>query len=230
MQVTLEYIEDLSPEIKTFWFKKPTGFNYIAGQFIELYLPHKADSRGQKRWFTLSSAPTSNLISITTKIIPKSSSFKKILASLNPGDEITMSDTMGDFVLPRKKDTPLVFIAGGIGITPFHSILTELTNKGEKRNISLIYAAKNQQDLVFIEELSKNSKLLPLLSNPPKNWSGLSGTLTAERILHIAEINDSTKVYLSGPEKMVESITKDLKEHLNPEQIITDYFPGYNNL
>lgn len=230
MQVTLEYIEYLSPVIKTFWFKKPAGFNYISGQFIELNFPHNADSRGQKRWFTLSSAPSDHLLSITTKIIPEASSFKKAIAKLNPGDEISMSDSIGDFVLPRKKDIPLIFVAGGIGITPFHSILKELNNKDEKRDITLIYAAKDKKSLVFLDELSKSAKVLSLLSDPPKDWSGLSGTLTAERIMQIADINDQTRIYLSGPEKMVETITNELKVNVKPEQVVTDYFPGYENL
>lgn len=98
MKVTLEFVEELSQEIKTFWFKKPSSFSYIAGQFVELYLPHKADERGPKRWFTLSSDPSNELISITTKTVNKPSSFKSALSKLQAGDEIEMSDTMGDFV------------------------------------------------------------------------------------------------------------------------------------
>ncbi|MCA9342688.1 FAD-dependent oxidoreductase [Candidatus Saccharibacteria bacterium] len=230
MKITLEYIENLSSDTKTFWFKKPPNFSYIAGQFIELYLPHKADDRGQKRWFTLSSAPSNDLISITTKVINKPSSFKNTLNKLQPGDEIEMSDTMGDFVLPRNKDIPLVFVAGGIGITPFHSMLSELASKKQKRNITLIYAANDKESLVFENELAKNCKLLPLLSDPPKDWTGLSGKLSADRIINLVDIKNSTRVYLSGPEKMVEAITRDLKTKVNPENVITDYFPGYNSL
>ncbi len=230
MKVTLEFVEELSPEVKTFWFKKPSIFNYIAGQFVELYLPHKADERGPKRWFTLSSAPSNDLISITTKIVNEPSSFKTALNKLLPGDEIEMSDTMGDFVLPRNKDIPLVFVAGGIGVTPFHSMLSELASKKQKRDITLIYAAKNKESLVFTDELEKTCKLLPLLSSPPKDWSGLSGELSADRIINITDIKDNVRVYLSGPEKMVEAITKDLKAKVNPENVITDYFPGYSTL
>lgn len=230
MKVTLEHIEVLSPEIRTFWFKKPNGFSYIAGQFVELYIPHKSDSRGQKRWFTLSSAPSDDLLAITTKIIKQPSSFKLALNHVKPGEQVAMSDTMGDFVLPRNSSIPLVFVAGGIGITPFHSMLRELASQSHKRDITVIYAAKNEIDLVFVDELAKSCTLLPLLSSPLKDWAGLSGNLSADRILNIVNIKNNTRVYLSGPETMVETITKDLGRKVNPETVITDYFPGYDSL
>lgn len=132
--------------------------------------------------------------------------------------------------MPRNKDIPLVFVAGGIGITPFHSMLSELTSKKQKRDITLIYAAKNKESLVFANELAKNCKLLPLLSHPPTDWTGLSGSINADRVLNLTDVKDNTRIYLSGPEKMVDVVTKDLKTKVNPENVITDYFPGYSAL
>jgi len=88
---------------RTFYFRPEQPLSYTAGQFTELTIPHKRpDERGLKRWFTLSSSPTSELLSITTKFNnDKSSSFKKALFGLKPGAELTMAEPMGDFVLPK---------------------------------------------------------------------------------------------------------------------------------
>src|SRR6185369_15796787 len=103
----------------SFWFRPERPVDYIAGQFTEIYLPHSgADSRGERRWFTLSSSPTDALVSITTQFIPtEGSTFKKELFGLRPGAALKLADPMGDFVLPKDPSIPLLFIAGGLGIT-----------------------------------------------------------------------------------------------------------------
>ena len=90
-------------------------------------------------------------MTITTKFNNESSSFKKALKQLQPGDEILMSDPMGDFVLPMLIQTPLIFVAGGIGITPFHSILSWLTATKENRPIKLLYAVNTEDEIIFQE-------------------------------------------------------------------------------
>src|ERR1035437_6534264 len=99
-----------SDNIISFWFEPEKPMNYLAGQFIEINLPHpSSDDRGVKRWFTLSSSPSdAPLVSITTKFNDKSSSFKAALKNLKPGDMVDMSEPMGDFVLPKDPSIPLV--------------------------------------------------------------------------------------------------------------------------
>ena len=110
--------------IVTFFFKPEQSVQYTAGQFVELTIPHNnPDKRGIKRWLTLSSSPKQALLSITTKFASTSSSYKTALLKLEPGTELNMSSPIGDFVLPKLSQTPLIFVAGGIGITPFHSML-----------------------------------------------------------------------------------------------------------
>src|SRR5258708_897456 len=125
MHIKLESIKPVGQNVKTFWFQPPKGFTYTAGQFIELYIPHdNPDERGIKHWFTLSSSPTEPLISITTKYAgKKSSTFKQHLFVLKPGAELYAVEPMGDFVLPQDKSIPLIFVAGGIGVTPFRSMV-----------------------------------------------------------------------------------------------------------
>ena len=206
--------------------------HYTAGQFTELTLPHdQPDERGIKRWFTLSSSPTQELVSITTRYAgdDKSSSFKKTLFALEPGAEVSMAEAMGDFVLPKLLQTPLVFIAGGIGITPFHSMFEWLATTGEARTIRFMWSVRNEEDIIFQETIDKaNVHATLVVADPSEAWGGLRGQLDAETILGIEKPTDDALIYISGPEAMVETLEADLQKHgIDKRQIVGDFFPGY---
>ena len=207
--------------------------HYTAGQYTELHLPHKnPDDRGIKRWFTLSSSPDSEFLTITTKYAgdDKSSSFKKALFRLKPETELDMADPMGDFVLPKLIQTPLIFVAGGIGITPFHSILGWLANTGEQRPIKLLYGVRNEDEIIFQETFDK-AGVQPtiVVGEPSAAWGGERGRITAELILGLEKPSEDTLVYVSGPEPMVQGLAKDLhKAGLDKRQIVSDEFPNYD--
>jgi ferredoxin-NADP reductase len=230
MKVILREVEAINHNVKTFWFESGEKTDYQAGQFIELsLLNNKPDDRGTKRWFTLSSSPTEKFLSITTKFSEPSSSFKSDLGRLKLNDKINMSVPMGDFVLPKDASVPIVFVAGGIGITPIRSMIKYLSDKKEKRNIQLLYAVNDEADLVF-DDLFKSYDLLykPVLSNPGKNWNGNKGKLSSKMINSLLKgISPGTLIYISGPEHMVESLNKDMTEYVNKDQLVGDYFPGY---
>jgi ferredoxin-NADP reductase len=231
MNVTFDHSQAESDNIRTFYFKPERPLHYTAGQFTELTINHKnPDARGQKHWFTLSSSPTEELLSITTKWAnDRQSSFKKALWKLKPGDEVQMSDAMGDFVLPQLIQTPLIFVAGGIGITPFHSILAWLADRGETRPIRLLYAVRNENEIIFQKTFEK-AGVQPtiVVSQPSEFWGGERGQLTAETILGIEEPDENTLVYVSGPEPMVESLEKDLKKSgVKQSRLVLDFFPNY---
>lgn len=206
---------------------------YTAGQYTELHIPHnQADSRGTKRWFTLSSSPEDDSLSITTKYAgdDKSSSFKKALFTMDPGTELHMADPMGDFVLPKLIQTPLVFVAGGIGITPFHSMLTWLYQTMEERPIKLLYAVKNEDEIIF-QDTFRNASVEPsiVVSEPSDAWGGERGRVTAELVLGLERPSENTLIYVSGPEPMVQSLAKDLhRAGVDKRQIVTDEFPNYD--
>jgi ferredoxin-NADP reductase len=232
MKATLDHIEDTAANIKTFWFKPASPVRYEAGQFTELYLPHEnPDDRGIKRWFTISSSPTDPLISITTKFATdRSSTFNQTLLQLKPGTELMFADPMGDFVLPKDKTLPLLFVAGGIGVTPIHSMIKYLSDTREQRDIQLLYAAHHDNELAF-KELFENYKLRDLsyvIHRPSPAWKGEVGSLTPERILQAIHGSPDMIIYLSGPEPMVELFDKELKAAgINKHRLVTDFFPGY---
>ena len=232
-EATLDHVVHEGHNIYTFWLKPEMTIDQIAGQFIEVHLPNTSpDSRGTKRWFTISSSPTSKeVIAITTKMADKnSSSFKAELRAMEKGHKLKISDPMGDFVLPRDDSIPLVFIAGGIGITPFHSIIGNLKDKSEKRQIQLFYGARNLDELVFEKELKEYERLefIPVIQNAPTNYHGQTGFLNSEYIFKQIKDIENSRIYISGPEPMVEKFKKEFEElGVNKNNLVCDYFPGY---
>ena len=224
MKVTFDHSEKAADHIRTFWFKPEKPVRYAAGQFIELRIPHdNKDNRGDKRWFTLSSSPTDDLLSITTKLAgEKGSSFKRALANLAPSTELHMASPMGDFVLPKDPSIPLLFVAGGIGCTPYHSMVKFLQDNHEQRPVSVIYAAKSQAEVAFKDTFTRLGQ----------NFKTVIGErLDAKKILALSDNNQEQYIYLSGPEPMVEALDKDLKGHgFNKKHIRTDFFPGYTGI
>lgn len=232
MYITFHHKQNESSSILTFYFSTTKAMSFIPGQFVELTIPHeKPDGRGTKRWFTIASSPNSTLIGITTRIVSDASSFKLALQALNPGDTVSMSEPMGDFVLPMDREIPLLFVAGGIGITPFHSIAQWLAENNEQRTIRLLHAITTEDDLIFTDTFQRAGILMtPFVSEPSPAWGGERGQLTAHYIKRVAESQPNTLIYIAGPERMTENLTKDLlKLDTEKHTIVTDYFPGYTD-
>ena len=231
MNAVFDHAEDVAHNIRSFWFQPEKPVRYTAGQFTEIYLPHEnADARGIKRWFTLSSSPTDEMVSITTKFAShQGSTFKQHLAKLEPGTPLKLADPMGDFVLPKDKTIPLVFVAGGMGITPMYSMIKWLNDTGEKRNIHLIYAVTEEDEMAFVPLFKEYGlKFTPVVKQPVGEYQGETGSINVDRILQIAPGDDRTMYYLSGPEPMVEAFFKEFPSKGVPEdRLVTDYFPGY---
>jgi glycine betaine catabolism B len=217
----------LAPNITTFTFERPQGFHYVAGQFIEVHLAHAAaDNRGEKRWFTLSSSPSEPHLSITTKFAEKSSTFKTALRALTVGATLKITDAMGDFVLPKNTQIPLLFVAGGIGITPVRSMLQWLADSSEERDVTVVYGVRNESELVFNELLSGSAIRFEPHVSQPKNWQGQTGVINSPTVMHY--VRPDHLIFTSGPEDMIEMLVHDLKlAGIDGQRIVTDYFPGY---
>ena len=222
MQVTLHEVVQITPDTYSFWFVPEQPMRYQAGQFIELTLQHEdADTRGIRRWFTLSSSPTEPRLAITTKLpVAGTSSYKNFLYQMRPGSHAAMSSPMGDFVLPRNVQAPIVFIAGGIGITPFRSMVRWLIDNGEQRRVYLLYGAESLEHFAFRDELESYN-----LSS--KYQVGLH-SITSSSVLELIRPLVKPLVYIAGPEPMVEMLVANLQADGVPQrQLVTDYFSGY---
>lgn len=220
----------VAEKIYMFWFnpiKKP-GFQ--AGQFTQIILPHEnSDDRGYKRWFTISSSPTEQNLAITTKLDSSPSSFKSHLFDLTPGQVVNFSEPMGDFVLPMDSKQPLVFVAGGIGITPMRSIAKYLSDKGLKRDITLLYGVKTETDLAYRDLFTvAEIDYIEIIQKPSSSWKGEAGSLDAQRVLSAGQKYTKPMYFISGPEPMVESLYKQMHARGIPDyRIVTDYFHNY---
>lgn len=220
----LELIEKikLAPNIYYFLFKLEQKLTFTAGQFLQWTLQlQKMDTRGNRRFFTIASSPTEEHIGLATKFADKGSSFKKTLLSLKKGDTIFAGNLEGNFTLPQDPNKKLVFIAGGIGITPFRSMVKYLIDKKEKRDIILFYAAKEKEEFVFKDIFEKAQKELNIKVVYDTN-------LDIEKIKQKVPDFKERVFYLSGPHSMVEIFEKNLPTiGVLKSQIKTDYFPGY---
>lgn len=212
-------------DISTFIFKPGEKINWIAGQYLIYSLPHpKQDLKGKQRFFTISSAPHQNFPSITTRIERNPSTFKKTLDSLRIGDVIFAKGPDGDFII-ENLSRKYVFIAGGIGITPFISILRQLDFENKKFTATLLYSNKNKQ-VVFKKEFDKIAK---------KNLNfKINYIYSPERIdknLLKKFVDKKTFFYVSGPDPMVDKLEKILRKlGVKDENIKLDYFSGYKKI
>lgn len=227
MKALLRKIEVLAPNIRTFWFEPERRLRYEAGQYLDLHLPHETpDNRGATRTMSLSTSPTEPLLGITTTFeTDKGSTFKRAMLSLKPGDIVTMTDPMGDFVLPKSPTIPIVFVAGGLGITPVRSMVKWLIDTGGEHKAQLVYITRRPTDMLYLPLLNsyKNLQLAPV-------HTGDIRPATSELLKLIGSANGKL-IYLSGAQPMMESYWQELQDHGIPrDQLVLDYFTGYNSL
>ncbi len=224
----------IAPDIVDFIFKPDQKIAYLPGQYLEWTLPQdKTDSRGNRRYFTLASSPTENNLRIGVKFYSNSSSFKKTL--FNKNSQIVASQLSGEFTLPKDLNKKLVFIAGGIGITPFRSMLKYLIDTGESRDITLFYSNKLFQDIVY-KEIFEQAKSLGVKiiytltdqENIPQGWNGEVGYITKEMIQKYLPNFKEYFFYLSGPHSLVMAFEETLSQlAVNKDHIKVDFFPGF---
>jgi len=225
------------PSIDELTFTADQKIDFQAGQYLEWTLPHpKPDTRGVRRYFTIASSPTEDDIKLGIKFYDKSSSFKTALGRMKIGDRITASQLSGEFTLPEDPSQKLVFIAGGIGVTPFRSMIQFLLDKNEKRNAILFYSNKIELDLVYQNIFDKAQKQLGIKTiytltdkeTVPKKWAGKVGYVDANMIKKEVPDFKERIFYISGPHSMVDAFEKTLEEMGIPQsQIKIDFFPGY---
>lgn len=213
-----------------FIFRINRPFHFLPGQYLEVMIPHaKTDLRGERRMFTIASAPYGNELTLATRYAVKSSSFKTALRNLKKGDVLAITGVRGDFVLPKDPSKKLLFIAGGIGITPFRAHLQALQAAGEKRDIILIYALRQANETLFEDGLRAKGYSLKLIRIAPDGDGKkvIKAGRIDEMLLreNVKDIKERT-VYISGAPQMVGSLSG-LVRQLGAKHIKTDDFTGY---
>lgn len=220
MQLKIRELRQISSKIFSLVFEKPENFNFYAGQYLDITLDTK--DRFKSREFTISSSPTEkSLVIITKKGV---SEFKKTLEKLQAGDSVEITHPAGTFTLDETE--PAVFIAGGIGITPFRSILKDMVDKKLTTTVTLIYS-NSDESFLFEEELELWKELLNLTVHYVVTKK--TGRLDKEKLKRLTiDHKPSTIYYLAGRTSFVDSIEKillDLK--VDPINIRYDRFTGY---
>lgn len=216
-------------------FGKQDKFSFVPGQYLEWTLPHDgADSRGNRRYFSLSSTPNEEL-QVAVRFHENPSSYKKKMIGLQPGEEIIATALAGDFVLPKDLSKPIVFMAGGIGVAPFRSMIQYIVENNLKADIVLMYSNRTADEIAFAQEFQNAAAhgvrtiyTLTDSSKLPPNWTGGVGHFTPIMIQHYIPDFAKRTFYASGPQPMVQGVEKTLRElGVHKNKIITDYFPGY---
>lgn len=232
---TLTSRQDVAEGTTAFHFSRPGGFDYKPGQAIDLILPMPGGPEGERHTFSIVSAPFEDELCITTRM--RDSGYKRMLKSLSSGAAVKIEGPFGSLVLHNKLSRAAVFIAGGIGITPFMSMLRNAAHTASQQQLLLLYSNRRPEDAAFLQELGqleqKNPQFHMLatmtqMSGSGQQWAGAVSMLDANMVKRaIADLPEPV-VYLAGPPAMVAALRLVLNNAgIDDDDIRTEEFYGY---
>lgn len=233
--LTLIEKKEIAADTYELVFAPDRVFTFRPGQYLEWTLGHRfADNRGNRRYFTIASSPTEDAVRLGVKFYEPESSFKRALGTMKVNDTVSASHLAGDFVLPKDAKKKLVFIAGGIGVTPFRSMVQYLMDTKDARPVTLLYSNKTASEVAYKETFDAAGQVIGMktvyaLTNEPNPIPGtyagfIDGALIAREVPDYKE----RTFYISGPHGMVTAFKKTLREMgVSRFHIKTDYFPGF---
>lgn len=217
----------LTPDTYDFIFKLDKKINFVPGQYMEFTLGHKnPDDRGNRRYFTLANSPREEELRIGVKFAPSGSSYKRKMLDMNIGDEVVAGQRAGDFTLPKDQSKKLVFVAGGIGITPFRSIIKYLLDTNQKRDIIIFYTSKHSSDFVYKDIFSQALEKLRIKTIYIATENGKRIDIDMIK----SEMSDYKErlFYVSGSHSLVMGIKDTLSQMgVSGGQVKEDFFPGF---
>lgn len=220
-----------------FHFLKPEGFEFRPGQAIDVTLldPAETDGEGNTRTFSIASAPFENDLMVATRM--RDTAFKRVLGQASAGLEVKMDGPSGSLVLRRKSDRPVVFLAGGIGITPFRSIIRQATYDKAPHQLWLFYSNRRPEDAPFLDLFAACANENPRFhfiatmtqsEKSRRSWSGATGVVTREMLVQFLPAIQGPVYSLAGPPAMVAAMRRVLAEaEVEEDDIRTEEFSGY---
>ena len=236
-QTTLLGHEEIAAGTMAFHFAKPAGFSFKAGQAIDIVLidPPGSDEGAARHTFSIVSAPFEAKLTIATRL--RDSPFKRSLKALPDGSPIGIEGRSGSLVLHNNHARAAVMIAGGIGITPFVSILRQAATDPLPRRLVLLYANHRPEDAAFLAELqalespNENFRLVATMtrmSDSTQPWTGETGAIDAPLVRRIADELAAPIYYLAGPPAMVEAMRQTLQAAgVDDDDLRSEEFYGY---
>ncbi len=221
MQLRIKNIHKNTETTFSLIFEKPEVFDFYPGQYLDMELP-VTDPNSNSRTFTISSSPTEPFLMITTR--KGISPFKKFMEKLQEGTTITTSHPVGTFILDESE--PAIFLAGGIGITPFRSIIKYSVDKKLKTPMTLVYS-NSDDNFLFKDELNLWQKQLHGLKVIYYQTS-IKGRLDITKLDAAVQRSVTDIFYLAGPPSLVDDFEKILLQlGIDSVNIRTDRFDGY---
>jgi len=210
--------------------------DFAPGQYfwVTLLDPPYDDERGPRRHFSVVTSPTDQgVLGFCTRL--RESAFKRSLVELPVGTEVEVEEPKGSFVLPAETDVPYVFIAGGIGITVFRSMLRYISHEGLGHRVTLVYSNRDRASTAFLDELeelsAKSDGRLRLLTTmtDDANWTGETRRIDADLLRdHLVDDLAAHRYLVAGPPPMVEGVTGALAAAGVPDdRVAADRFSGY---
>lgn len=207
---------------------------YRPGAYFWVELPDRGDDddKGLRRHITLVTSPTEpGVVGLATRL--RDTAFKRTLAALNVGDEVEVEEPKGSFLLPEDTRPEYVFVAGGIGITVFRSMLRYIADEELRYRVTLVYSNRDRESAAFPDELQELARRieglrLVLVMTDDPDWEGESRHLDAEVIGEL--VGDlGEKIFLvAGPPAMAESVADSLRAAGVPDdRVLADKFSGY---
>jgi len=236
-QVKLIASREVANQTMAFYFERPADFAFKAGQFMDITLldPPETDVAGGSRALTIASAPTENRLMVVTRL--RDTAFKRVLMNMPLETMVNIEGPFGQLTLPENAARPLVFLAGGIGITPFRSMLFEAEAKNLLHRITLFYANRRLEDAPFLHELQDLQEKIPnftfvgTMTQPEQSHvsgSGETGHVDQAMLMRHLQGIDSPLYYIVGPAAMVSGCRSMLiKAGVREHDIRTEEFIGY---
>lgn len=235
MKTTIKLLskKEIASGTMAFHFEKPEGFTFEAGQNADFALinPPATDEKGNMRTFSFVTAPHEDDLAITTRM--RESAFKNTLKNMEEGAEIEINGPMGNFVLHEKSDRPAIFLAGGIGITPYMSMIKDSLHRNLPHKIFLFYSNRRPEDAAYLEELEaldKESESFTMIATmtQDESWQGEKGYISMDMVDRHVPDRSNAVYYITGPQTMVDAMKKMLKDAgVSGDDIRLEEFAGY---
>jgi ferredoxin-NADP reductase len=219
------------------YFEKPDGFKFKPGQFANFTLDSvvTTDPGGITRSLSIASAPHEKELMVAMRM--RDTGFKRIASALPIGAPFLLEGPYGNLVLHRDVTQPAVFLAGGIGITPFRSIIRHATEVGSAHKIFLFYSIRRLEEAAFlnelreIQELNPRFKFIPTITHPdgiPHDWRGEIGHITEPMLMRWLPDFQAPIFYIAGPPGMVAGTREILGvAGVSDDNIRAEEFAGY---
>jgi ferredoxin-NADP reductase len=233
----LKQREPIAEGTMAFHFEKPSGFVFKAGQTADLTLldPAESDAEGNVRTFSIASAPREGQLMFATRM--RDTAFKRVLRNVPLDSEVQIEGPMGSFTLHNNQAKPAVFLAGGIGITPFSSIVRQAAADKLGHKLYLFYSNRRPEDAAFMKDLqaletqNPNFHFVPTMTEIDKSretWKGETGFINGEMLVKQVPQLQGPIYYVAGPPAMVAAMREMLvSAGIDQDDIRSEDFAGY---